>query len=116
MMTLLQTKNVEHGMWLKYLSAPKARLSEQYHTFRSELHIGVCKIPKHYRNDFRTLEKAWSWTFTFVNRHEEECHVGIWYVKPEMVHRLQYGRFLEVVWGRLDEHDIVRTHDDHART
>jgi hypothetical protein len=32
-----------------------------------------------------------------------------------MRHRLQYGRFLEVVWGRLDEDDIVRTHDDHTR-
>ena len=115
MMTLLQTHNSKRGMWLKYLSAPHARLSEQYHKYRSELHIGMCALPTHHRNDFHTLEKAWSWTMTWMNKSGEECHIGMWYVKPTMVHRLQYGRFLEIVWGRLDEDDIVRTHDDHAR-
>lgn len=116
MMTVLQTKNSERGMWLKYISAPRARLSEQYHHNRFELHIGVCTVPKNHRDEFRKLEKAWSWTMTWVNIHEEECYIGVWYVRPRMVHRLQYGRFLEIVWGRLDEEDIVRTHDDHKRT
>jgi hypothetical protein len=115
MMTLVQTKNTERGMWLKYLSAPTARLSEQHHHHRAELHIGLCKIPRHHRDEFRTLEKAWSCAITWVTNDDHECHLGVWYVRPLMRHRLQYGRFLEVVWGRLDEDDIVRTHDDHTR-
>jgi hypothetical protein len=116
MMTLFQTKNAERGFWLKYLSAPTARLSKQFHRHRSEVHIGTCSIPKHHRDEFRTLEKAWSWTITWTDEFGVEHHTGIWYVKPGMEHRLQYGRFLEIVWGKLDENDIVRTHDDHTRT
>lgn len=116
MMTLFQTRNAERGVWVKYLSAPTARLSEQYHHHRSEIHIGRASVPEPYREEFRTLEAARSWTFSWVDASGTEHHVGIWYVKPRMVHRLQYGRFIEIVWGRLDEDDIVRTHDDHART
>lgn len=103
--------------WIKYLHAPQARLSEQYHNYRSELHIGVCRIRKEHTAEFHALEKAWFATFAFGSSGTAEWHIGIWYVKPKMVHRLQGGCFLEFAWGeQVTEDDIVRTKDDFGRT
>lgn len=115
MITFFTTKT----WWVKYLHTPRARLSEQYHKHRSEVHIGLCRIRKEHLAEFHALQKAWFLTLVVGSSETFQWHIGIWYVKPKMIHRLQFGYFLEVVWGesgKVTEDDIVRTKDDFGRT
>lgn len=40
---------------------------------------------------------------------------GIRYVPRKVLHRLYFGIYLELAWGCVSEHDIVRVQDDYDR-
>jgi hypothetical protein len=79
-------------LWIKIINVyPGQRTSSQYHQRRGEWH---------WRLSWRLWRTDLSW-----------CRV----IKPNILHRMKAGWYIEIAWGRPDENDIIRLSDDYGR-